>query len=65
MLPELYDEDANLFLTELMSGLSEIIPVTRLAESINGSSSYFEIIILSEGYAKTGWTERFCVAFTC
>ena len=27
MLPELYDEDANLFLTELMSGLSEIIPV--------------------------------------
>lgn len=29
------------------------------------NTSYFEIIILSEDFEKTGWTERSCVPFTC
>ena len=44
LLPELYDEDGTFFLTELMSGLSKKIHATCLAEPINDSSSYFEII---------------------
>lgn len=40
------------FLTELMSGLSEIIYKMCLAESINGSSYYFETINIIRKFAQ-------------